>query len=75
MLAIRRGEAEGFLISAIDAPADRIGAMLDTELVRGHPAPVFDRKAETDANYERLSETLIANWQHLRPAIASHSGL
>src|SRR5215204_319414 len=53
VLAIRRGEAEGFLISAIDAPAERIGAMLDTELVRGHPASAQMKLVVEDA-YRRL---------------------
>nr|CAA9255737.1 Proline dehydrogenase / Delta-1-pyrroline-5-carboxylate dehydrogenase [uncultured Armatimonadetes bacterium] len=53
------------------------GAYWDYETIvaaqRGHPVPVFSRKAETDANYERLTELLIENWQTLRPAIATHN--
>jgi RHH-type proline utilization regulon transcriptional repressor/proline dehydrogenase/delta 1-pyrroline-5-carboxylate dehydrogenase len=35
--------------------------------------PVFTRKGETDANYERLSERLLRGWQRIRPAIGSHN--
>jgi RHH-type proline utilization regulon transcriptional repressor/proline dehydrogenase/delta 1-pyrroline-5-carboxylate dehydrogenase len=40
---------------------------------RGHPVPVFQHKAETDANYERCAAFLIENGRTLRPAIASHN--
>ena len=53
VLAIRRGEAEGFLLSSIDAPAERIAALLDQELVRGHTAPVQMHFVVEDA-YRRL---------------------
>ena len=53
VLAIRRGEAEGFLLSSIDAPAERIAALLDQELVRGHTAPVQMHLVVEDA-YRRL---------------------
>jgi protein Tex len=53
VLAIRRGEAEGFLLSSIDAPAERIAALLDQELLRGHTAPVQMRLVVEDA-YRRL---------------------
>ena len=36
VLAIRRGEEEGFLISSIEAPTERIASLLDRELVRAH---------------------------------------
>jgi RHH-type proline utilization regulon transcriptional repressor/proline dehydrogenase/delta 1-pyrroline-5-carboxylate dehydrogenase len=53
------------------------GAYWDTEVIlaRQHdwPIPVFTRKAETDANYERLTDRLLASWEHLRPAIAGHN--
>jgi RHH-type proline utilization regulon transcriptional repressor/proline dehydrogenase/delta 1-pyrroline-5-carboxylate dehydrogenase len=53
------------------------GAYWDYETIiaaqQGHPVPVFEHKAETDANYERLTELLIANWETLRPAIATHN--
>ncbi|HVF11300.1 MAG TPA: proline dehydrogenase family protein, partial [Abditibacteriaceae bacterium] len=53
------------------------GAYWDYETIvaaqRGYPTPVFDHKAETDANYERLTEYLLAHWETLRPAIATHN--
>jgi len=53
------------------------GAYWDYETIlaaqRGLPSPVFDRKEETDANFESLSRTLIENWETLRPAIATHN--
>ena len=53
------------------------GAYWDYETIiaaqRGHESPVFSCKSETDANYERLAEVLIANWRTLRPAIATHN--
>ena len=53
VLAIRRGEAEGFLLSSIDAPAERIQSTLEHELVRGHAAPVQMQLVVEDA-YRRL---------------------
>src|SRR5688500_10930271 len=53
VLAIRRGEAEGFLISTIEAPAERAGLMLEHELLRGHSAPVQMRLVVEEA-YRRL---------------------
>lgn len=53
------------------------GAYWDYETVlaaqNGWPAPVFQDKTETDANYEKLTAILIENWQHTRPAIATHN--
>ncbi len=53
------------------------GAYWDYETMlaaqRDYASPVFAEKWQTDANYERLSEILIANYQYLRPAIASHN--
>jgi len=37
------------------------------------PSPVFETKAQTDANFEKLSEFLIEHHRKLRPAIASHN--
>jgi RHH-type proline utilization regulon transcriptional repressor/proline dehydrogenase/delta 1-pyrroline-5-carboxylate dehydrogenase len=37
------------------------------------PIPVYDHKAETDANYEERSRFLIERFEVLRPAIASHN--
>ena len=53
VLAIRRGEAEGFVLSSIDAPSERILSGLEQELVRGHAAPVQMRLVVEDA-YRRL---------------------
>jgi len=53
VLAIRRGEAEGFLLSSIDAPSERILSGLEHELVRGHAAPGQMRLVVEDA-YRRL---------------------
>ncbi|HEY7088707.1 MAG TPA: proline dehydrogenase family protein [Tepidisphaeraceae bacterium] len=53
------------------------GAYWDYEVViaqqNGYECPVFTSKSETDANYERLSETMLRNTEHLRPAFASHN--
>ncbi|MBI3947728.1 MAG: proline dehydrogenase family protein, partial [Armatimonadetes bacterium] len=53
------------------------GAYWDYETViaaqRGWPVPVFTRKPETDASFERLTRFLLENWRLLRPAIASHN--
>jgi len=53
------------------------GAYWDSDVVRyrnyGWPVPVFKHKAETDANYESLTRTLIAHAGHLRPAIGTHN--
>jgi uncharacterized protein len=53
VLAIRRGEAEGFLVSSIEAPNDRIGALLGREFVSRHAAPVQMQLVVDDA-YRRL---------------------
>ncbi len=37
------------------------------------PSPVFLRKAETDAQFERLAKKLIDNWQWTRPALGTHN--
>lgn len=53
------------------------GAYWDYETMlaaqRDYESPVFAEKWQTDANYEHLTAFLIANYQHLRPAIASHN--
>lgn len=53
------------------------GAYWDYETIlaaqHGWPCPVYEDKAETDANYEKLTELLIENWQHTRPALATHN--
>ncbi len=37
------------------------------------PSPVFLRKAETDAQFERLAKKVIDNWQWTRPALGTHN--
>jgi RHH-type proline utilization regulon transcriptional repressor/proline dehydrogenase/delta 1-pyrroline-5-carboxylate dehydrogenase len=53
------------------------GAYWDYETIvsaqMGWPNPVWSRKRETDANYERLTAFLIDNRRWLRPALASHN--
>ncbi len=53
------------------------GAYWDYETIlaaqRGLPPPVFAHKSETDANFERLTDVLLKNSPHVRPAIASHN--
>jgi RHH-type proline utilization regulon transcriptional repressor/proline dehydrogenase/delta 1-pyrroline-5-carboxylate dehydrogenase len=53
------------------------GAYWDRETViagaEGWPSPVFDHKAETDANYERCIRHLVDSAGAVRPAIASHN--
>jgi RHH-type proline utilization regulon transcriptional repressor/proline dehydrogenase/delta 1-pyrroline-5-carboxylate dehydrogenase len=39
----------------------------------GWPSPVFAKKAETDANFERCTRYLIDHAGEVRPAIASHN--
>jgi RHH-type proline utilization regulon transcriptional repressor/proline dehydrogenase/delta 1-pyrroline-5-carboxylate dehydrogenase len=53
------------------------GAYWDYETViarqRGWPVPVWTRKAESDANFERLSVILLENVDIVSPAFASHN--
>ncbi len=53
------------------------GAYWDYETVLARqldwPVPVFERKWETDANYERLTRFLLLNHTLLRPALGSHN--
>jgi RHH-type proline utilization regulon transcriptional repressor/proline dehydrogenase/delta 1-pyrroline-5-carboxylate dehydrogenase len=53
------------------------GAYWDTEVAlarqREWPVPVYLRKSETDANYERLTRTLFENADLVFPAIAGHN--
>jgi RHH-type proline utilization regulon transcriptional repressor/proline dehydrogenase/delta 1-pyrroline-5-carboxylate dehydrogenase len=53
------------------------GAYWDFETVlarqRGWPVPVWSRKAETDANYEKLTALLFENIDAVAPAFASHN--
>lgn len=53
------------------------GAYWDYETVaaglQNWPVPVFERKWETDANFERLTHFLLRNYDWLSPALASHN--
>lgn len=53
------------------------GAYWDYETViaaqEGWPLPVFEKKWQTDANYERLTLFLLENQKILRPAFGSHN--
>jgi RHH-type proline utilization regulon transcriptional repressor/proline dehydrogenase/delta 1-pyrroline-5-carboxylate dehydrogenase len=53
------------------------GAYWDYETViarqRGWPIPVFERKPETDCNFEKLSTFLLENEEFVSVAIASHN--
>lgn len=53
------------------------GAYWDYETIlarqRGWPVPVWSRKSETDANYEKLSALLLAHADVVTPAFASHN--
>jgi RHH-type proline utilization regulon transcriptional repressor/proline dehydrogenase/delta 1-pyrroline-5-carboxylate dehydrogenase len=53
------------------------GAYWDSETIlaqqNGWECPVWTRKWETDACYERMTRFLLEHHRHLRPAIASHN--
>lgn len=53
------------------------GAYWDYETVHAEamdwPIPVYQQKSHSDASFERASRFLMCNYQHLRPAIASHN--
>jgi len=53
------------------------GAYWDYEVTHaraaGWPVPVWTEKWQSDANYERLTDFLIANRRWLKPAFASHN--
>lgn len=53
------------------------GAYWDYETIMAHqrhwPVPVFDQKAETDANFERLSLVLLQNDEAVDSAFATHN--
>jgi RHH-type proline utilization regulon transcriptional repressor/proline dehydrogenase/delta 1-pyrroline-5-carboxylate dehydrogenase len=53
------------------------GAYWDYEVAHadqyGYPCPVFTDKAATDANYEKLTNTLFEHIEHLLPAFGSHN--
>lgn len=39
----------------------------------GWPAPVYERKDETDASFERCTDALLEAWPALRPAFGTHN--
>lgn len=53
------------------------GAYWDSDTVRyrqaGWPIPLFEQKAETDAHYESLADTLLHHTQIIRPAFGTHN--
>ncbi len=53
------------------------GAYWDYETIHAQaldwPIPVFQQKWESDANFERLTEFLLRNYDCLRPALGSHN--
>jgi RHH-type proline utilization regulon transcriptional repressor/proline dehydrogenase/delta 1-pyrroline-5-carboxylate dehydrogenase len=53
------------------------GAYWDAETIEaaaaGWPAPVFEEKAQTDANFERLTQMLLEHHGSVRAAFASHN--
>ncbi len=53
------------------------GAYWDSETIRykerGWPVPLFENKAETDANYEQLTRVILNHTEVLRPAFGSHN--
>ena len=53
------------------------GAYWDSDTIRyqqrGWAVPVFATKAETDLNYERLSQTLVEHADLIRPAFGTHN--
>jgi RHH-type proline utilization regulon transcriptional repressor/proline dehydrogenase/delta 1-pyrroline-5-carboxylate dehydrogenase len=53
------------------------GAYWDYEtahaIAQGWPVPVFQQKSATDANFERQTRFLLANYRHLRPALGTHN--
>ncbi len=53
------------------------GAYWDYETIlareHGWPVPVFQRKFQSDANYERCADYLLENHRRLRPAFGSHN--
>jgi RHH-type proline utilization regulon transcriptional repressor/proline dehydrogenase/delta 1-pyrroline-5-carboxylate dehydrogenase len=53
------------------------GAYWDSDTIRyrqrGWPVPLFEQKAETDANYEALVRRLLAQASVIRPAFGTHN--
>jgi RHH-type proline utilization regulon transcriptional repressor/proline dehydrogenase/delta 1-pyrroline-5-carboxylate dehydrogenase len=53
------------------------GAYWDYETIKaranGWPVPVFQKKWQSDANFERCTRFVLRNTAHLRPALGSHN--
>ncbi|MCK9520430.1 MAG: bifunctional proline dehydrogenase/L-glutamate gamma-semialdehyde dehydrogenase, partial [Dehalococcoidia bacterium] len=53
------------------------GAYWEEEVIvaqqEGHPIPVFEDKAATDACFERCTDRLVSVYPHLRPAFGTHN--
>ena len=53
------------------------GAYWDYETIHaeqeGWPVPVWEKKWETDASYERCIDVLLGGYPHIHTAIASHN--
>lgn len=53
------------------------GAYWDEETIvasqNSWPVPVYTRKEETDASFERCTGALLASWPHLRPTLGTHN--
>lgn len=53
------------------------GAYWDSDTIRyrqrGWPVPLFERKVETDANYEALASLLLSQSSLIRPAFGTHN--
>ncbi|MCI0360484.1 MAG: L-glutamate gamma-semialdehyde dehydrogenase [Planctomycetaceae bacterium] len=53
------------------------GAYWDYETIKGKangwPIPVFQKKWQSDANFEACTRFVLKNTQHLRPALGSHN--
>lgn len=53
------------------------GAYWDSDIIRyrqrGWPVPLFEQKAETDGNYEKLVRTLLEAAAIIRPAFGTHN--
>ena len=53
------------------------GAYWDQETIKAlqqdWPQPVFNDKAETDANFEKLTQMMLENYQYIYSAIGSHN--
>lgn len=74
-------------IARLRALAERRGTPITVRLVKGaywdeevvlarqehRKSPVFEEKAETDANYERCTALLVDAYPHLRPAFGTHN--